>query len=221
MELEPSLSERPLKIAIFACCSGEEAYSLAYVLRRHFPQLAYEIRGFDLVEHVIPAARAATYTREQVHAGPFVTESFVEELFDVEGDQYRVKPEYRKGITFDVGDMTNPEFVGSLDRCDLVFAQNVLFHLPPKIAPIAFENIYRLLQPHASMFINGMDGKMRIKLTKKFQLEPVQYLLQEIHEDARIDRGGSWASQYWGREPFSKSSRDWVRKFGTIFTRGA
>ena len=99
-------------------------------------------------------------------------------------------------------------------------AQNVLFHLPRQRAREAFDNLTALLKPKSALFINGMDTDMRIQLTKKSGLEPLDYLVEEIHEDARVDRGNAWAGSYFGRQPFSRSSRDWLRKYCTIYFKG-
>jgi chemotaxis protein methyltransferase CheR len=216
---DPSLASRPLEIVIFACSTGEEAYTLAHLLRKQLAGGRFRIRAFDIVEESIRTACEGAYTKEQVYAGPFISEELVSSLFERSGERYLIRPEVRKSVSFDLGDMTDGSFVDTLGRCDFVFAQNVIFHLPPAKAPTAFENVYKLLRPGGTLFINGVDTAMRIKLTKKFKLEPVRYLLEEIHADARVDRGATWANQYWGREPFSKRSRDWPRKFGTIFTR--
>lgn len=220
LKADARLGERPLEVVVFACCSGEEVYTLSYLLAKHFPDLPVRIRGFDIVGSVIETARAGVYTKEQVYAGPFVTEEFVNEAFEVEGNEYRIKPELKQRTSFAVADMTDAGFISTLGKCDFVFAQNVLFHLPVEVVPPTFKNLYELLRPGASLFINGMDMDVRVQLTKQYSLEPVQYLIREIHEDACIDRGANWSQNYWGRVPFSTASRDWVRQYGTIFTRG-
>jgi chemotaxis protein methyltransferase CheR len=217
----PELAERELRIAVFACCSGEEVYTLKAELARTFPNLRVRISGYDIVPEVIDQARTAEYPKEQLLSGPFVKEAFVESTFDRTGDVFRVKAPFRDDTSFEVGDMTSAAFMAALPKFDLVYAQNVLFHLPRPVAAKAFEYLVGLLAPNAALFINGMDTDMRIALTKAHDLEPVEYLLEEIHEDARVDRGAQWANQYWGREPFSTASKDWLRKFGTIYLKRA
>jgi chemotaxis protein methyltransferase CheR len=211
--------DRPLEVTVFACCSGEEAYTLAYLLSTKFPEIPVRITGFDIVEKLVAEATAATYGREHVRSGPFVEDAFVGGLFDSIGDQYRVKPGFASLASFRIGDMTDPVFIRGLPRADLVFAQNVLFHLPRRIATRAFGNLTELVRPGGALFVNGMDTDMRVKLTKRFQLEPIVHAIEAIHEDARVDRGANWSSSYWGREPFSKRSRDWVRKYCTIYRK--
>lgn len=217
MRRDPSLPERPLRIAVFACCSGEEVVTLAHCLRTRFPQLKLHIQGYDIVSDVVERARTACYAKEEVLAGPFVTDDFIEAVFDRHGDSYRVKPALREGVHFDVGDITDSTFMARHEPYDLVFAQNVLFHLPRPVARQAFQNLTGVMRPGGALFVSGMDSDMRVRLTRTARLTPVEDRIEEIHDDARVDRGTSWAHQYWGREPFSRRSSDWVRKFSTIF----
>jgi len=208
----------PLEILVFACCSGAEAFSLAYVLQKNFPGLKFHIRAFDLVPEVIERARSAMFTRDEVYQGPFVTEEFVREAFDVvDGGTYRVKGAIAETISFAVGDLLDKRFMESLGKADIVVAQNVLFHLPRPNARVAFGLLDNALKPGAALFVNGMDTDMRIDLTRKSSLQPLDYLVEEIHNDARVDRGSGWAGAYWGRKPFSRKSREWLREHGTIY----
>lgn len=211
----------PLRILVFGCCSGAEPISLSAVLHRNFPNLDYRIEAYDIVPEVIERAQDPHYSHEEVYQGPFVTEQFVSETFDLADDVYRVKPEILQPITFRVGDMLDTNFITKLGQADLVFAQNVLFHLPAPNARRAFANLQRLLHPGAALFVNGMDMDMRVHLTKKFHLQPEEYLIEEIHNDARQDRGDAWASAYWGRKPFSRRSREWIREHCTIYRKAS
>jgi len=214
----PVTAEQPLEIAVFACCSGEEAYTLAYALATRAPGLPVRIRGYDIVPEVVAQAKAGSYTREHVYSSPFASDELVAGLFDVRGDTLTVKPQFSSLVSFDIGDITDAVAMGRLQRSDLVFAQNVLFHLPRPVAKRAFDNLVTVLRPGGALFVNGMDTDMRAKLSKEHGLEPVTQRIEEIHEDARVDRGAHWANSYWGREPLKRSG-DWVRKYCTIYSK--
>lgn len=216
-ERQPT-KEQPMEVAVFACCSGEEAYTLAYVLAARAPGLPVRIRGYDIVPEVIEQAKRASYPREQVFSSPFVNEEFATGMFDSKDDVLTVKPQYVAPVSFDVGDITDASYMGKLPKSELVFAQNVLFHLPRPVAKKAFKNLVDMLRPGGAVFVNGMDMDMRVRLTKQYGLEPVAERIAEIHEDARVDRGANWADSYWGREPL-KMSREWVRKYCTIYRK--
>jgi chemotaxis protein methyltransferase CheR len=214
----PPTADAPLEVAVFACCSGEEAYTLAYLLSKRAPGVPFRIRGYDIVPELVEQAKAGSYTREHVYSSPFVTEEIVSGMFDARGDQLHIKPELASAVSFALGDITDAAYMAGLPRADLVFAQNVLFHLPRPLARRAFENLVSGLRPGGAFFVNGMDTDMRAKLTKQHGLEPVAHRIAEIHEEARVDRGANWASSYWGREPL-KMSGDWVRKYCTIYNK--
>src|SRR5271156_5254915 len=62
-------SVRRLRLWSAACSSGQEAYSLAMLLREHFPQLndwQIEIQGTDISLEVVNRAQAARYQRAEV-----------------------------------------------------------------------------------------------------------------------------------------------------------
>jgi chemotaxis protein methyltransferase CheR len=222
----PTLRDRtdataePLNIIVFACCSGEEAFSLSYALRKHYPGLGYQIRGFDIVSDVIEKARSALFTHQEVRFGPFVTDEFVATVFQpTDAGQLRVKAEISAPISFAEGSLLDKPFMESLGKADMVFAQNVLFHLPRFQAREALRNIHGVLKTGGALFINGVDTDMRAEMTKRLGLTPLDYLVEEIHNDARVDRGYGWSGTYVGRKPFTRLGRDWLRKQGTIFYR--
>lgn len=211
-------TEAPLEVAVFACCSGEEAYTLAYLLATRAPGVPFRVRGYDIVPELVEQAKAGSYTREHVLSSPFVTDELVAAMFDQNGDKLSVKSEFASRVSFGIGDITDAAYMSGLPRADLVFAQNVLFHLPRPVARQAFENLVSGLRPGGAFFVNGMDTDMRAKLTKQYGLEPVAQRIAEIHEEARVDRGANWSSSYWGREPLKRSG-DWVRKYCTIYNK--
>lgn len=212
------IDAEPLEIFVFACCSGEEAFSLSYVLRKHFPELSYRIRACDIVGDVIEKAKAGIFTQEEAKWGPFVTDEIVAEMFEPAGEGLlRVKSEIREPIKFTEGNLLDQQFMDALGQADLVFAQNVLFHMPRPQAREAFRNVHGVLKSGGALFVNGMDADMRADMSKRLGLEPLEYLIEEIHNDARVDRGGAWAGTYVGRKPFTRSGRDWLRQQGTIF----
>ena len=211
----------PLDIIMFGCSTGAEAFSLASFLRDRFGALRFRIRAFDIVPEVIEQARRAIFSRDEVYQGPFVSEDLVAKTFEPIDTGFRVRPEIVETVTFATGNILDENLIRQLGQADLVFAQNMLFHLPPPKAREAFNRLVELLAPKSALFINGMDTDMRVALTKRHNLEPLDYLVEEIHEDARVNLGSSWASTYWGREPFSRKSKDWLRQFCTIYFRSS
>lgn len=210
----------PLKIILFGCSLGAEPYSLISVLQHRFPKLNFQIRAFDIVPEVVARAQSREYDRTEVYNCPFITEEFVTRTFDLKPDgKYLVKDHIASRVSFAVASILDEALIESLGQADMVFAQNMLFHLKPSLAKIGFGHLVKMMKPKSALMVDGMDTGMRVELTKKFNLEPVDFKTEEVHQDAFIDRGNNWASFYWGREPFSKDDAEWLRKFGTVYLR--
>jgi chemotaxis methyl-accepting protein methylase len=216
----PHLAADRLDIVLFGCSTGAEPYSLASLLTSRCPSLDFGIRAFDIEPELIAIARRATYSRRDVYRSPFINEEFVGHTFDVVGTSYRVKDAITSRVDFAVGSVLDAVLIDNLGKADLVLAQNVLFHLKPRVARRAFANLVKLLRDKSALFVDGMDTRMRIALTKQFHLEPVNYKVEEVHNDAYINRKNRRVSRYFDREPFSLESNEWLRKYCTVYLQG-
>jgi chemotaxis methyl-accepting protein methylase len=207
-----------LEIAVLGCSSGAEPYSIAAYLSARCPGVPFRIRAIDLNPELVAAGRRAEYPAAQVLESPMDTD-LVTQTFDHQGDAFVVKPDIARHVTFEQGDMLDPNLGRVAGSADIVFAQNVLYHLPPRLSRRAFLNAYGLLKPRGAMFVDGMDVPQRTRLTRELNLRPLDFRVREIHEDARVLRGGVWPWTYWGLEPFSATARDAVRRYATIFLK--
>ena len=210
---------RPLRIALFGCSSGAEPYTIASILAARRPDVAFEIRAFDIEPAMLEKARAAEYTRDEVFSNKLLPGPFVAATFDARGDAYRVKPTLASRVVCAPGNALEADALVEPGSCDLVFAQNFLFHLKPADAEEAFRRMARLLAPRSALLVDGMDLGLRTRLTLELGLRPLEDRIEEIHEEARVERGGSWPLVYWGLEPLRKRHRDWQRRYATVFLR--
>ena len=208
-----------LKITILGCSNGAEAFSVASILKDRHPDLKFSIHGYDIVKEIIDKANNACYTGEEVFSNKMVTPSFANHTFDVENGYYKIKPEIARLVHFSLADALDPNLRNIIGASDIVFAQNFLFHMEPKIANKAFNNICSLLAHRAALFIDGMDLGMRQKLTYINHLSPLNYKIEEIHNEARVGRTDAWPFVYWGIEPFLTVRKEWQRRYSTIFIK--
>lgn len=215
----PERSGRRLEIVIMACSNGAEAYTIASWLTQHAPDLDFHITATDLHQSMVDKAAAGEYTPDEALHSEYLTSEFVAHTFDRRGDLYVVKPELRARASFsqaDLLDVTLPERFGP---ASLVLAQNVLFHLSPDQARIAFDNLYRMLAPRAVLLIEGTDGDLRVELTKQYGLEPLAANRRRIYSETRVHTPASWWRYYWGSEPYFPLRPDRDRRYGTIFLK--
>jgi chemotaxis methyl-accepting protein methylase len=213
--------ERPLRIVVVACSMGAEAYSIASVLRQRHPQLAFEIEAFDIDPGVIEIARSANYEMDWVRRKEHVTADFVAATFDQVEGRFVVKPEVAQHVRFSVADILDTHAVSRAAPADVVYAQNMMCNMQRPMARCAFTNIARLLGPRAALFVDGMDLDMRMSMTSALGLEPLDWQVELIHEEARQVRGLRYPWFATGLEPFEGARRDRVRRYATVFLKGA
>lgn len=208
---------RRLDILLFACSNGAEAYTVASRIRNAMPELDFQIHASDLHTEMIEKATAARYTRDEVLHSDYITDEFIRTTFDVDGDGYSVQPAIQALVTFARADLLDARLRDRYARADLVFAQNVLFHLDPASARSAFDNVAQCLKPEGVLFLEGMDLNLKVELTRKRNLRPVADQCRAIHEQSRVHIPMAWWNHYYGTEPYSMFRKDHIRRYSTIF----
>lgn len=208
-----------LQINVFASSSGAETYTTASMLLRKFPNLDFHITASDLHQEMVERAAQAVYSAEEVFHDAMPSH-FISATFETVGTRYRVRPEIRDRVTFKQANLLDPRLSDQFEPADIVFAQNVLFHLDRASARQAFDNIIGFLKQKSALFIDGMELDMREALTAAAKLSPLDYKCRDIHEHARKHVGKRWWNYYYGMEPYAASHPTRARRFSTIFLKG-
>lgn len=211
----------PVTINLFAGSNGAEAYTLASVLRRAHPGLDFHIYASDLHEEMVAKATSARYTRDEVLHSHEITPEFLAATFDVAGGDFLVKPEVHSHVSFVRADLLDPGLDRQYGPADVVVVQNVLFHLEPEQARFAFRNAARFLKERAALLVDGVDLDLKAELTREAGLAPLEYRYREIYDAGRRHTSLAWWRHYYGAEPRSILQTDPVRRYGTVFLRGA
>ena len=128
----------------------------------------------------------------------------------------RVKPRFREGITWHLGDAGDPGLVGFLGLQDIVVANRFLCHMYPEQAGACLRNLARLVKPSGYLFVSGVDLGVRSKVAHELRLRPVTEMINEIHEgDPSLRR--DWPMEYWGLEPLDQGRIDWKTRYASVF----
>jgi chemotaxis protein methyltransferase CheR len=213
-------ANRRLEILVFAASNGAEVYTLASWLMQHRPNLNFHITASDLHSHMVDRCLAANYSAAEALHSQYITKEFVQATFDRSGDRFLVKPAIKARTAFATANLLDRnELAQKFEAADIVMAQNVLFHLAPDDATIAFENCLHFLRPRAALLVEGMDPKLRIDLTRKHELRPLRENLKKIYSETRVHTPPDWWNHYWGSEPYLPFRKDKQRRYGTIFVR--
>jgi chemotaxis methyl-accepting protein methylase len=233
-----------LDIAVVACSKGAEVYSIAWKLRSARPDLRLRIRGVDISQQIVDFAAAGIYSLDTVDARKALdrtgdltwkdqvwgerplsmfermTSQEISEMFEIEGDQARIKPWLKEGITWSQADATDPELARALGVQDVVVANRFLCHMEPVTAEGCLRNIGRLVKPGGYLFVSGVDLEVRTKVARDLGWRPLMEMMREVHEgDSSLIQG--WPLNYWGVEPFCDDRSDWKIRYASVFEIGS
>jgi two-component system, chemotaxis family, CheB/CheR fusion protein len=122
--------DRPLRLWIAGCSTGEEAYSLAMLFREAIiaskRNVKLQVFASDVDADAIAVARDGVYP-DAIAAQ--VSEERLARFFMKEDHGYRVSPELRAAVVFTVQDvLADPPF----SRLDLISCRNLLIYLGPE-----------------------------------------------------------------------------------------
>jgi len=223
LELIRRLAERStkgdaLKVAVLGCSTGAEAYSVAWAARSARPDLKIAMHAMDISDVAVEVAKRGTYSLVESQLFQLVTDAQFEELFDRDQDIVTVKPWIKEGIDWSVGDAAEQDVIDALGPQDIVVANNFLCHMDDSMAERCLRNVARLVSPNGYLFVSGIDLDLRTKVTQDLGLNPVQELLDEIHEGDQGARSG-WPFHYAGVEPLDRSKKDWRIRYAAAFRR--
>ncbi|MFT3907345.1 MAG: CheR family methyltransferase [Steroidobacteraceae bacterium] len=211
------LGRKELSILLFAASSGAEPYTFASELLHRRPGLPFSIRASDLHDTMVIKGAAGFYTHDEVMRPWPLPQEFIARTFDPVGERYRVKSPIRDRVRFEQADLLDPHLPGRFESADIVVMQNVLFHLPPDLARAVFANVIQTLKAGGVLFIEGMELDMRVELTRKAGLLPLDYRVKEIHQYARLHFPERWWNYYYASEPYSLFASDRLARYSTIF----
>ena len=117
--------DKQLRVWSAGCGSGEESYTLAILwaieLQSQFPELSIEIIATDADPDVMRRARDACYKFGSLKNMP---ESWRDRAFELEGDNYCLRPEYKRCVRLLQQDIRQEQPAG---RFDLVLCRNLVF----------------------------------------------------------------------------------------------
>jgi SAM-dependent methyltransferase len=213
-----------VKIAVLGSSNGAEVYSIAWAVRSARRDLKLKLQAVDISAEVLEFAKKGVYApgvSELVNEPVLerVTAKEREEIFDEEGNDFRVKPWIGEGITWRLGDAGDPGMVDALGPQQIVVANRFLCHMAPADAEKCLRNLARLVAPGGYLFVSGVDLDVRTKVATGLGWKPVPDLLEQIHDGDHTLRM-SWPCKYWGLEPIDHGRRDWKMRYASVFQLG-
>jgi SAM-dependent methyltransferase len=179
------------------------------------------LQAVDISPQAVDIAKSGVYSPATSRiAGTDIfdrmTEAEIEELFDRDGGVVTAKSWIRQGIKWHVGDVGGSQIFEALGPQDIVVANNFLCHMDAVAAEACLRNIARLVTPRGYLFVSGIDLDIRTRIAEEMGWQPLQELLEEIHDgDPRMRINWPW--NYSSLEPLNKRRRDWRRRYAAAF----
>lgn len=163
---------RRLVIWSAAAATGQEAYSIAMVVREHFPQLlAWDltILGTDLATDVLDRARRGRYSQLEVTRG--LPPEMLRRYFARVGDEYEIDSKVRAMVQFKPLNLLGPW--AGIPRADVVFLRNVMIYFDQKTKRTILGQVRATLQPDGYLFMGGAESPMGVDPT--FELSSMDW----------------------------------------------
>jgi chemotaxis protein methyltransferase CheR len=147
---------RRLNIWSAACSSGQEAYSVALLLRQHFPALAsWNIRliASDLSTALLARARQGLYSKLEVSRG--LSSELLKGYFHEQAGGWQIRDDLRRMVEFRAINLNGPW--PELPRLDLVLMRNVLIYFDIPTRQQLLGRVRKVMQPDGYLLLGGAE----------------------------------------------------------------
>jgi chemotaxis protein methyltransferase CheR len=151
-------TRRRLRILSAGCASGEEAYTIAILLRERVPELAawdVRIEGIDLNPAVVAKARNARYSAWSLRGTP---EDLRAKYFRDQGAQLVLDETVKPWVSFGERNLVDadPSFWRP-EVFDVIFCRNVTMYFPPDVTRTVIARMARSLAPRGFLFLGHAE----------------------------------------------------------------
>jgi two-component system CheB/CheR fusion protein len=141
---------------VAGCATGEEAYSIAILLKElmeeHHYEFKVQIYATDLDDSVIATARTGIYL---TNIAQDVTPERLRRFFTKEDTGYRIKKEIREMVVFAIQNVIkDPPFT----KLDLLSCRNLMIYLGPELQNRLIPTFHYALNPGGVLFLSPSES---------------------------------------------------------------
>ncbi len=145
-----------VRVWVPACATGEEAYTLAILLREHVDTLTdppqVQIFATDIDERAVGVARAGLYPDGIVND---MTPARLQRFFQREGDRYRIVKSIRESVLFAIHNvLRDPPF----SRLDLISCRNLLIYLDAEAQKSMLDMFRFSMRPGSFLLLGSSES---------------------------------------------------------------
>lgn len=161
---------RQLRIWCAACSSGQEPYTIAMLLRQHFPELAtwsVQLLGTDLDTAILTRAREGRYSQLEVNRG--LPAPFLVKFFEKTGSSWQIDKSVRDMVQIEQLNLTGAW--PSMPAWDIVFMRNVLIYFGVDNKKSILGKVRQSMKSDGYLFLGGAETTMNLDL--EFERAPL------------------------------------------------
>jgi chemotaxis protein methyltransferase CheR len=153
--------DRRLHIWSAASSTGQEPYSIALLIREHFPELAgwrISLLASDLSRKVLEKAREGRYNQIEVNRG--LPAALLVKYFEQHGTDWQLKPCIRSIVDFQ--ELNLAQSWPALPRMDLVLIRNVMIYFDVETKKSILGRLARVLRPDGYLLLGGAETTLNL-----------------------------------------------------------
>jgi chemotaxis protein methyltransferase CheR len=160
-ELLERTGRRRLRIWSAGCCTGEEAYSIAILLRREIPDLAawqVSVLGTDINPVFLGKARKGVFAPWSFREVPEGVKA--RHFRALPGGYLEVLPEVRRLVQFAAVNLADEAYSAVMNDAspfDVIFCRNVLMYFEPGRARKVIERMYRFQEAGGWLLVGSSE----------------------------------------------------------------
>jgi two-component system CheB/CheR fusion protein len=208
------------RVWVAGCASGEEAYSIAMLLRELMdevrPEFRVQIYATDLDDDAIATARAGIYPP---NIAQDVTPDRLTRFFVKDEAGYRVKKDIREMVVFAIQNVIkDPPFT----KLDLLSCRNLMIYLEPELQNRLMPAFQYALKPGGVLFLSpsesiGNHTELFAPLNRKWKF----YRATHTPSATRAALAGSlnWAAEKSSKVPEEITAKNRESNFGEVARR--
>ncbi len=151
----------PIRIWSTACSTGQEVYSIAFVLKELLPNLKpyrVDLLGTDISDEAVARASYGIYNRFEIERGLSKDKWF--QYFQRVEDKWKIKDEIRSMVSFRKFNLMDP--LKSLGKFDIIFCRNVAIYFDLEDRRKLFEKIDEVMAPDGYLIIGSTESLSNI-----------------------------------------------------------
>lgn len=159
--IERRRAQRQLNIWCAASSSGQEPYSIALLLKEHFPELSswrVHLTATDLSNEMLQRSRAGRYSQIEVNRG--LPTTLLLKWFRQEGTYWQLDEQIRSMVSFSQLNLAQPW--PAMPAWDLVFLRNVMIYFDNAVKKELLGRVSRLLHKESYLLLGGSETTLNL-----------------------------------------------------------